>query len=63
LDRYRAKVLEYASDRKSAKVLYVDYGNTATLDVATQLRPIEMGMATSPPALARPVELALLKVP
>ena len=58
---FRARVLEYSADKTSIKVVYVDYGNTATLSKA-QLRPLDAALTATPP-LARPCELAFAQAP
>ena len=59
---YRAKILEAKSKLGSATVLFVDWGNSTKVDVATQLRPLdlELGIDRIPPA-AKEAILALTK--
>jgi staphylococcal nuclease domain-containing protein 1 len=42
---YRAKILT-RPDRGHVQVLFVDHGNTSTVAVATQLRPLDMSLGT-----------------
>lgn len=57
---YRASVLEKNPIR--AKVLFVDYGNVATLPIATHLRPLDVQLGVDRiPAVAKEATLALTK--
>jgi len=57
---YRAKILELKSG--VANVLFIDWGNTAKVNVSTQMRPLdfELGVDRIPPA-AREAVMALTK--
>jgi staphylococcal nuclease domain-containing protein 1 len=56
---YRGKVVERKGTAK-ADILFVDYGNIATVPVATHLRPLDMSLGTDRiPPVAREAVLAL----
>lgn len=56
---YRAKILGRA-ERGSVPVLFIDHGNTASVPVATHLRPLDMTLGTDRvPAVAKEAQLAL----
>jgi staphylococcal nuclease domain-containing protein 1 len=55
---YRAKIVERKGVAKSA-VLFVDYGNIATVPVASHLRPLDLSLGTDRiPAVAKEAVLA-----
>lgn len=57
---YRARVLEKRGGK--AKVLFIDYGNVATLPIATHFRPLDLQLGTDRiPATARECVLVLTK--
>ena len=56
---YRAKILERKAGAKVA-VLFLDYGNVATVPIATHLRPLDISLDTARiPAVAKEAVLAL----
>eukprot|EP00545_Synedropsis_sp_CCMP1620_P000313 CAMPEP_0119007442 /NCGR_PEP_ID=MMETSP1176-20130426/3009_1 /TAXON_ID=265551 /ORGANISM="Synedropsis recta cf, Strain CCMP1620" /LENGTH=948 /DNA_ID=CAMNT_0006959593 /DNA_START=112 /DNA_END=2958 /DNA_ORIENTATION=+ len=56
---YRAKVVE-RGDKGRVRVLFVDHGNTASVPIATHLRPLDMTLGTDRvPAVAKEAMLAL----
>jgi staphylococcal nuclease domain-containing protein 1 len=56
---YRAKIIERHGPAK-ATVLFVDYGNVATVPAATHLRPLDMSLGTDRiPPVAKEAVLAL----
>lgn len=56
---YRAKILERRGTGKVA-VLFVDYGNVATVPVSSHLRPLDMSLGTDRiPPIAKEAVLAL----
>ena len=57
---YRAKILERKASQ--AKVLFLDHGNVANVQIATHLRPLEMTLGTDRiPAVAKEAILAGVK--
>lgn len=56
---YRAKILG-RPERGCVPVLFIDHGNTASVPVATHLRPLDMTLGTDRvPAVAKEAQLAL----
>jgi staphylococcal nuclease domain-containing protein 1 len=56
---YRAKLTERANNGK-VKVLFIDYGNVASVPVASHLRPLDENLGTDKiPAIAKEASLAL----
>jgi staphylococcal nuclease domain-containing protein 1 len=59
---YRAKIIE-RKVRHQVTVLFVDYGNTAVVPVATHLRPLDSALETVRiPPVAKEAQLALIQV-
>lgn len=57
---YRAKVLEKQQGGANAVVLFIDYGNVATVPVSTHIRPLDESLGTDRiPAVAKEAVLAL----
>ncbi|KAL3911169.1 MAG: hypothetical protein SGILL_007389 [Bacillariaceae sp.] len=57
---YRAKILEKQEGGTKAVVLFIDHGNSATVPVATHLRPLDASLGTDKiPAVATEAVLAL----
>lgn len=57
---YRAKILEKKVGK--VKVLFIDYGNTSTVSIATHLRPLDVQLDTDRiPATAKECVLVLTK--
>jgi staphylococcal nuclease domain-containing protein 1 len=61
--RYRAKIVNLSSDRKTVTVVYIDYGNSESIPV-TRLRPLPPAFSvTTLPAQSSEAQLAYVEVP
>lgn len=59
---YRAKIIE-KKIRQQVTVLFIDYGNTSVVPIATHLRPLDSALETVRiPPVAREAQLALIQV-
>jgi len=60
---YRAKILSGSAPNSKTRVLFLDYGNCASVSTATELRPLDVElMPDRVPAVAREAELVLTRV-